>query len=388
MLAIILGTLAGVVTGLTPGLHINLATVILLSLPLPYSPLTLATFILSMAITHTFLDALPSIYLSAPNADTALLPTKLLLDGKGHEAVRLTTQGSLLCLILGIALTPVLIVVFPKVNFALHGILGWILLGIVLYLLLRERDLNKLFWGIVTFVFAGILGLIVLNTKMNEPLLPLLSGLFGASGMLMNLFSITEVPKQEVTDQLHPNAQETVEATALGTFAGVFIALFPGLGPSQAASLTGFRSPLGSLVQMGGINTVNMLTSLVTMMTLHTARNGAMVGMLSVLGMLDGKTLAFFLSVSLTVAGIATLLTLFLSRFFAQLVSCVNEKALTLFVLGVIVTLVSLFSGWFGLLILFVAASIGLIPQLTNTAKSNSMACILVPVILFLLGWR
>jgi len=103
------GILCGIITGLIPGIHVNLISVLLISIsPLltnHISPYALALFIIAMSITHTFLDIIPSIFLGAPNEDTALavLPGhKLLLEGKGYEAVRLATIGSLLSLIFGI----------------------------------------------------------------------------------------------------------------------------------------------------------------------------------------------------------------------------------------------------------------------------------------------
>src|SRR3989344_5244679 len=89
-----LGILAGIVTGLTPGIHINLVSLLIISSTpalMDYTtPLMLGIMIVSMAVTHTFLDAIPSIYLGAPDPDTILniLPGhKLLLEGKGFEAV-------------------------------------------------------------------------------------------------------------------------------------------------------------------------------------------------------------------------------------------------------------------------------------------------------------
>ena len=107
LLAIFCGCCAGIITGIIPGIHINLVSLLLVSLSgymLGFtSPLVLAVFIISMAVTHTFLDPIPSIFLGAPDADQALnvLPGhRLLMQGMGYEAVKLTVIGSLLSLIL------------------------------------------------------------------------------------------------------------------------------------------------------------------------------------------------------------------------------------------------------------------------------------------------
>ena len=122
LIAVLLGISAGIVTGLIPGIHINLVSLLVVSLSafllkfvsLPF----LGVFIISMAITHTFLDILPAIFLGAPDADTALgvLPGhRLLLQGQGYEAVKLTVIGSLSSLILALILFPLFIIIVPKI---------------------------------------------------------------------------------------------------------------------------------------------------------------------------------------------------------------------------------------------------------------------------------
>jgi putative membrane protein len=397
LVALLIGSAAGIVTGLAPGVHINLVSVLLLSASpflLNYvSPFFVAVLIIAMSITHTFLDSIPSIFLGAPDADTvlAVLPGhKMLLDGKGHEAVRLKTEGSLLCLILGTALTPLFIIIFPRAYAALKDWIGWLLLGIVVWLLWREKGGHKKFWSAFTFLAAGVLGIIVLATpSLNQPLLPLLSGLFGVSGLLLSLFENTEIPKQHLTDQLHASPRSTIEALGAGTLAGAAISLFPGLGPAQAAVIAGFFFPntgnLGYLLLVGGINTVNFLVSLVTMYTLQKARNGAMIVALEIVKQVSTRDLLLCLAVCLTVGGIATLLTLWIARGFSALISRVNYRMLCLGTILLVVSLVAVFSGMLGLFVLVISTSIGLIPSLTGTGKSHAMGCLLVPVILFFL---
>ncbi|HSU72875.1 MAG TPA: tripartite tricarboxylate transporter permease [Candidatus Binatia bacterium] len=392
ILALLVGTASGIITGLTPGVHVNLVSALLLAASpvlLSYVPPTLlVTFILAMAITHTFLDGIPSTFLGA--SEEATLPAhRLVREGKGHEAVRLLTEGSLLCLILGILLTPVFAWVFPRAFALLKDWIGWILLGIVIWLVLRERDLDKKFWSAVTFLAAGTLGVIVLNMNLAEPLLPMLSGLFGVSSLLLSFFEKTEFPKQRVTDQLHPPPGAEAQALGAGTLAGATISLLPGLGPSQAATMVGFVFPglgnLGYLVLAGGINTVNFLVSLVTMYSLQKARNGAMVVALELVHTVTLRELLLYLAVALTVGGLATLLTLSLARVFSRILGRVNYRMVSAGVLALVITLVAVFSGWRGLLILIISTSVGLIPQLTQTGKSHAMGCLLVPVILFFL---
>ena len=85
VIALVLGVGTGIITGLAPGIHVNLVSLLILSsaafLLQITTPAALGTFIISLAITHTFLDALPSIYLGAPDEAQALnvLPGHRLL---------------------------------------------------------------------------------------------------------------------------------------------------------------------------------------------------------------------------------------------------------------------------------------------------------------------
>ena len=60
LISTFIGIFAGTITGLLPGIHINLVGTILVSLSATFfsliNPLYLISFIASMAITHTFID--------------------------------------------------------------------------------------------------------------------------------------------------------------------------------------------------------------------------------------------------------------------------------------------------------------------------------------------
>ena len=280
-IAIFLGCLAGVVTGLTPGLHINLVALMLFSV----SPILLgytnvvavASFIIAMSITHTFTDFISATYLGAPADDTALavLPAhRLLLEGRGHEAIRLTVIGSLLCLIITIALSPLLIAVVPLIFESLKNYVGWILLGVIILMIFREATLDKKFWAFAVVALSGILGLIVFNMpNLKDPLLPMLSGLFGVSVLLLSLTQEVSLPVQRATEAVKVKLSDMLKALGSGVFSGSLVSIFPGLGPAQAAvlasQLVGKLEVYGYLILVGGINTVSMILSLITLFTIE-----------------------------------------------------------------------------------------------------------------------
>jgi len=397
LIAIVLGVFAGIVTGLIPGIHINLVSIMVISVSsvlLGYADaVVIGVFVIAMSVTHTFLDTIPSIYLGAPDEDTAVavLPGhKMLLEGMGHEAVKLTVIGSLICIMVSAILFPLFLFVFPIIYLLIKDWIGWILLFVVVYMILKDRKLNTIFWNLVIFLLAGILGIIVVSFEgLEQPLFPMLSGLFGLSTLIFSLFQQVVLPQQRVTDMIKIEKKDMAKAIFGGVFSGGLTSLFPGLGAAHAAILAGtFVKGIDSLtylILVGGINTVNFFLSLVTLYTLGKARNGAVIAVLEIVESVVLKDVLVFIAASLIVAGIASFLALKISRIFCFFIGKLNYKALCLSVVFVVTILVFVFSGFLGLFVLVISTSIGLIPNLTGVGKNNAMGCLLLPVILYFL---
>jgi putative membrane protein len=397
LIAALLGILAGIFTGLIPGIHINLVSLLVVSLSAYlldiFSLTSLGIFIISMALTHTFLDVLPAIFLGAPDADTALgvLPGhRLLLQGKGYEAVKLTVIGSLFGLILALMLIPIFIKIIPNVYGRIQNYIGWILLGVVVYMGLIEKGMNRKFWSLIVFSMAGILGITVLTMpNLKQPLFPLLSGLFGMSMLIVSLSKKVEIPKQYITESIKLQKFGTVRSLAAGVSVSSIFAYLPGMGPAQAAvlgsQLMGKLSTYSFLILIGSINTVNMAVSLVSLYTIDKARNGAVLAIRELLSGIEINMLIMFLGAILFAGGIATFLALYLTRVFVKIIEKVNYSMLCILVILLITILVFYFSSWIGLFILMVSTAIGIIPNIVNVKRSHSMGCLMLPVILFFL---
>lgn len=397
LIAVLLGCLAGIITGLIPGIHINLVSLLLVSISgymlLFTSGLVLGVFIISMAVTHTFLDVIPSVFLGAPDADQALnvLPGhKLLLQGKGFEAVKLATIGSLLCLIATILIIPFLIPVVPVVYSFIAPYIGWILLFVVLFMILKEEGFSGKLKGAFVFIISGALGILVLvGLPLKQPLFPMLSGLFGVSTLVSSLVNKVVIPKQKITETIELSKKNLGKVVGAGTFSGSLTALFPGLGAAQAAiigsQITGHIGEFSFIVLVGGINTVNFTFSLVTLYALEKARNGAVVAVLEILKSIDIYGLIVFLCCALIAGGIATFLAMYMARGFAKVITKISYVKLCIGVISLIVVLVVYFSSWLGLLVLIVSTAVGIVPAIWNVKRSNAMGCLLLPVILFFL---
>jgi putative membrane protein len=395
LIATILGIFFGIISGITPGIHVNLVSVILLS-SAPFllqfiNPFTIAVFIVAMAVTHTFLDTLPSIFLGAPDESQVLnvLPGhRLLLQGKGYEAVKITVVGAFLSLVFVVLFIPFSVPFIPLLYNFIQPYIGYILVLILLFMILREKGLKTKLWTIFLFLLSGILGLLVLNmANMKQPLFSLLSGLFGVSTLFLSLNEKVRIPKQNFSDTIVIEKKSQAKSICAAVISGSLAGLLPGLGPAQVAVLAmqfiGNVGEYAFMMLVGGIGTVNFVFSLVALYTIQKARNGAIVVVLEIIKSIDIYQLIALLSVTLIAGGIAAWLTLKIAKVFANYISKINYQKLCIFIIAFIFLLAFLFDNWLGLFILIISTFVGFIAPLANINRSAAMGCLLLPVIMY-----
>jgi putative membrane protein len=381
--AVALGTLAGAIAGLLPGLHVNLLAAVALQLALPPVPLALA--VLAMAASQRFLEYIPATFLGAPDDATAAaaLPAhRLLLRGLGPEAVRLSVCGGLAGLIVGIAVLPFLLGALPSAYQALHRFTVPVLLAVLAGGVLRERALQKTAAGL-TVLLAGCLGLLTLDST-AEPLLPLLAGLFGVPGLLLGLGG-ARIPPQRDAGLIAPTARSLAAPAVAGVGASALVTLFPGLGPAQGASvaefLMGSIAPPVFLVLAGAIGTADVAVSLATAVAIGKARNGAVASAEQLIVLLR-EALPGLAAATAIGGGLAAALTLWLAPRLGTWLPRIPYRRIAAVMLGLIGIAVLALSGIRGLLVLATGAAIGAIPVLTGCRRVHAMACLILPIAL------
>lgn len=393
LLAALLGIGTGIISGLVPGIHINLVSMLVVAfspLLLIYtSPFALGTFIISLALTHTFLDAIPGIYLGAPDEAQALnvLPGhRLLLQGLGHNAVLCTVIGSLGSVILSIVLFPLFIFSMVWLQPFLANIIGYLLIVITLFMVWRQK--GKRLYALLAFLLSGVLGLLVFNiSSLQQPLFPLLSGLFGISLLLVSLSEKTAIPQQKTDQPLTISKKNIFKTVSAASSVGYIAAFLPGFGSSQAAIVaTGAVGDVGDegfLTLVGGINTANMLISIATVYTLQKARNGAIVAVQELIDAITFSHLLQFIAIALIAAGIASLLTIYFSKIFASLIVKIPYAKLILSIIIFITALTLYFDGMLGFLVLLTSTALGLLVSQWGVGKNHLLGCLILPVILY-----
>ncbi len=392
--AITLGVFAGIITGLVPGIHINLVSLLLVSsvgFLQPYMGLiAIACFIISMSVVHSYLDPIPSIYLGAPESDQVLgvLPGhRYLLAGHGYVALKLTVIGSLGATIMSIIFFPVFLFIVKYLYDYVSAYIGYLLVAVIVFMILRD---NKKLWAFFIFAISGTLGLIVLNLPgLENPLFPMLSGLFGISTLLISLNESSGIPPQKIKTDLKIPKKLLLKSLLSGQLSGFLTAILPGVGSATAAvislQITKNLGDKGFMILTGSINTVNFILSLITLYLYDKARNGAVIAIKEILPEINLSVIILFLAVTLIAAGASIYLALNIAKKFSKLITKINYSLTIKYVIGLLIVMTYILTGWKGLLVLVVATAIGIIPGIVKVTRTQGMGCIMLPVALYFL---
>ncbi len=397
LFATVAGVLVGILTGILPGLHINLVAVVVAALfygsdlfsQTGINVLAVAAFILAMSISHVFHEFLPSVFLGVSESDAALavLPGhRMLLRGKGRKAVLLAAFGGFTGVITLALLSPLLLPMIKPIFSATKSYIWLILVAVIAVHFLKNREPKAIALNALVLALSGLFGIAVFSLpSINEPLLPMFSGLFGLSSLFGGLLHRSSFPFQQQTAAI--NIRKPLKAAklvAVGLFSSSLMGLFPALGPAQAAMLgtTALRKLQASayMFLLGVIASASMLFALLTLYSFGKARNGS-IAVMGDLFSLTADSAALLLAVAVIAASVSCISVIFLSKLFSLLIKKVNYSLLSWLVITFIAAFVMYISGITGLLILAVAALIGLVPVLTKSSRQLLMGCLMVPVI-------
>jgi putative membrane protein len=386
ILSLITGISLGVITGLIPGLHINL---IVLLLPLTLlSPSNLIILIVAMAITHSFLDFIPSIFLGAPDEDTGLsvLPGHSLLNkGLGYLAIIHTLYGSCLGILIIIISTPLFIFLLPKILPYLKNRIFLILISTSFYLIIKEKN-SKLI-AVIVFLISGFLGISTLNLNLNNSLLPLLTGLFGSSSLITSIIKNKNLPKQKI-GKVKIKFKSLIKSSLSSFLSAPLCTFLPSLGASQAAvigsDIIEEKNHKNFLILLGSINTIVLGLSFITIYSINETRTGTSVA-ISKITNLNFNHLILIL-ITILISGILSFfITIKISKIVAKNITKLPYKLLSLITLLLLTLLVTTFSGLPGLLIFITSTFTGLTAILTGIRRTHLMGSLMLPSILLYL---
>ena len=389
-LFLLAGMICGVFFGLVPGIHPN--TIILFVpffLSLNFTPLYLMVFIVALGITNSVVDTIPSILLGAPDAgnELSVLPGhKMLMQGHGYEAIKLTAVGSFYSIVFVFALLPLFVVLFPPLFSVAKPYIYLLLLGIVGIMILSESGKKKVI-ALVLFSMSASIGLIADKIPLNNVLLlfPIFVGLFGVSQLLLGIKNKIKVPKQK-TFELNISRKTITKSSFLGTLAGSASGFLPGVGTSEIASLaTVDKNDKSFLMTLGAITTANTVLSILALWLIERSRSGLAVAIDQLFNIGFNEVIVILL-VTLAVGGISVVLTLTLAKKAVKIIDKLDYNYVNIFVCVLLFGLTIVFTGFYGILLLITCTALGIFTNLVGVKRSVLMGVLILPTIIFYLA--
>jgi len=390
--AIAAGVALGTVSGLVPGLHANTLALLLAagagSVPGPR--VYVGAAMLAAGVTHTFLDSVPALALGVPDpamAAGALPSHRLVIEGRGREALRLSALGSGLAVVLAVPLAvPVTLVMarlYPVVVAQLPLVLG----AIAALLVLSEPGWDRRAGATASLGASGALGLVTLDASVSsvlpvaDVLVPLFSGLFGAP-VLLAAIEGEGVPPQADAAVTTPRRTVGLLAT-VGTCCGAVVGYLPGVSSAVAATLalgvTSARGPRAFVVTTSGVNTATAVFALFALVAIGDPRTGVLVALeragvpVALPALLSAVALA-------AVAG--AVLVPSLGDRYLRTVGRLDPAKLSVAVLLGLVVLSAVFAGPVGVAMFAAATVVGHLPPVTGCRRGTLMGVLLVPLAL------
>jgi len=383
----LIGICLGIFTGLIPGIHPNTVVVIIpLLLSFGIEPLLLLSMVSAMAVTSVIIDYIPSILLGAPEEgnELSVLPGhKMLMQGYGYSAIKLTSIGSIGAIITITLTLPLIIILLPPLYSIINPIIPFLLILVVVLMILLEK---KKVIALLCFVLSGAIGTLSSKLPINNTLIlfPLLAGLFGMSVLVLQIKQKTTVPEQS-KKEIDISNKEIKKSILSGSLFGIISGFLPGVGSSQMAVFSSLkRDEKSFLISLGSITAANIILSFFTIWLIGHARSGVAKSV-EFVG-INFNTSLLILAVILISAGLAVFLTLRISRHFINFIRKINYSKLNLSVLIFINIIIFIMTGVIGLLLSWLCCCLGLFANFTGVRRSHLMGVLILPTILFYLG--
>jgi len=391
VVAFALGGIAlGTASGLVPGLHANNFALLLAGVApsIPAPPLYVGAAMLAAGVAHTFLDIVPALAIGVPDpalAPTALPGHRLVLQGRGREALRLSAMGSLLAVALAVPLAVPITLAMERVYPTIAANLSLVLGTVSVLLVVTEPTTEARVGGAIALLASGVLGVLTLDVPAEGVLpaggmlAPLFAGLFGAP-ILIEAVSGEGVPPQD--DPTVTTGRPFVVAVgAVGTVAGALVGYLPAISSAIAAAaalvVLPHRGPRAFVVATSAVSTSNTVFALFALVALGSPRTGVLVA-------LEDTGVPHDLPVllgSVAIAAVAGfLLVLLVGDRYLAAVGAIDTALVSLGVLGFLCLLVLAFTGPIGLGVFAVSTLVGLVPGRFGSRRMTCMGVLLVPL--------
>jgi len=293
----------------------------------------------------------------------------------------------------------------------------WVLIAISLLMIMTEKgrieifekhgkipSIVGIFFAASLFFLSGLFGLAISNISLNSPiglsspvLFPALAGLFGTPTLLTSLLTKPKIPKQRIEQPKFDRKAKKASVLSIvtGSFAGILVSIISGItsatGTIIAMSTRAESNKRQTIITLAAVNTACAFFVIAVLFIILRARSGVTLAVADLITVEEWTafsmptTLIYLLIAVLFSGTLSYFLVLKIGKIFAKHFANVPYTLLIKFAIAMIATLVLLFTGITGLLILIIATFIGLIPIHWGVRRSHCMGVLLIPVILYFL---
>jgi putative membrane protein len=335
---------------------------------------------------------IPTLFFSIPEPSTAInvLPGhKMVLEGKGLNALYISLMSCLLTLVAIVVTLPFFTWIVPLIHSALDGYIHFLIISMAIWVILKEEGIKK-FYSALLFMLSGVWGVITLNSILinsNDVLFPALTGMFGLASMLISAQSTDVLPKQKVEKNIKTgNLAKTVLS---GIFAGLLIGILPGIGESQAGVLVSQFTNISNkefLGSLASINMSNLLFSIVSFYSLGRIRSGVGAAISEILTNYNFSMFIMSLGVILFSGALSSLLTWFVGKKTLIILQKINYKLVTSFIIAFIVFTVFWITGFIGLLVMIVSTALGFLALFWGVNRTVNMGYLMLSTLIYFTG--
>jgi len=403
--ALVFGIALGTLSGLIPGIHNNTFSALMLAyLPILsefFSPEEIAVIIFANAITHTFIDILPSIFIGVPDEDTVLsvLPShEMVLEGRGFQAVSISALSSVLSFYASLPLFGLFFFFLSSIWRYVSAVTPVFLFFVIVFLVFSEK--SEIYAGrfnvwlrrgysFLVISISGVIGYFAFEHSFfvelragSSVFIPLMLGFFAVPVVLTSIQNTSKIPEQNVKIEM-PRLKETL----YGSFSGALVSLFPGVssGIAAAISTSRLKDREGYISAISAANTSNAILCFSVLFSTGVTRSGAASSFKYAAGYeLTHIEVLNLLLIGVIVAAISFLITLTFGVVFSKsLVKIERVSRLSLLILAFVIAYTAFMTGVAGLLILLASSLTGLLTIRLGVRRVACMGSVIVPVLLY-----
>ena len=374
----LLGMCVGLLLGLVPGMHINnfLPFFILLSFTNPQ----LFFFVIAASMAYVFSSFFPAILLGVPNEDTALnvLPGhRMVLEGNAYSAVMVSLAGGLLVVLFSMPFLLFFLNALPLLYPALQKIVPYMLIIILLFMFLSDKKQS-----VIVLALSSVLGFLTFDFNL---LLPLLTGFFGLSTLLISILNDSSVSPQVMRFDSRLSLTNLSTISFISCFLSSIFGFIPAISSSIVGTMASYIRKFDLeefLVLLSGTNVAYMIYSFFALILINKTRSGSAVFLSQIF---EKESIFFVLGIILLSSALAFLICLYLAKPLVRLYKRLDYRKLSLLSIFFIIAVNFALAGPFGLIVLLASTSIGLLSNSLGVKRINCMAALIVPTIVVLI---